>query len=132
MLSKLSEIESTYKITSLLRMALPANDYDTLEFAKYWSGAAILNEWKNQNKKIIPIYLTGDKSEDKKVFELITFESRKLIYTCDTNTIVKVHFSEENTYGQFVELNNIMLEDHHKRYFYYKDDFYILGNCQEL
>lgn len=125
-LSKINQTDDPHKISGILKMALPGNDFDTSGFDKYWSGAWILHEWKNQNKKFIPIYLTGDKLEDNKRFDLITFESRKLMYTHDTNNIVKVHFNDENTYGQFIRLINMMVEDHHKRYFYYNDDFYIL------
>lgn len=132
LLFKINQINDSHKVSGILRMALPADDLDTSEFAKDWSGAATLNKWKNQNKKFITIYLTGDASEDNKRFDLIISETRKIMYTCDTNTIVNVHFNNKNTYGQFVGLINMMLEDHHKRYFYYKDDFYILGGCPEL
>jgi hypothetical protein len=54
-------------------------------------------------------------------------EGRRIKYTHDTTSVIKVHINEENTYGQFVELVNMMLKDVQKRYFLYRDDFYILG-----
>jgi len=39
-----------------------------------------------------------------------------------------VKFSPETTYGEFVQLVNIMNRDDHKRYAWLDDDFYILGD----
>jgi hypothetical protein len=101
----------------------PSYDPDIIKF----SGPDILSEWRRTKKKFIQIDFTGETKEDKKRFEFIRMEARRLKYTYDTVHILKIHFTEENTYGQFVQLVSIMQEDHHKRYVLYKDDFYILG-----
>jgi len=119
----LQALESVYKIPTLIRLALPS---DTPHAA--FSGPGALNEWRKERKKFITIYLTGDVEEDKKRFEVVQYEARKLKYTCDTNAIIKVHFNSNNTYGQFFGLITVMLEDHHKRYMCYQDDFYILAD----
>ena len=53
--------------------------------------------------------------------------SVRVKYTYDATHIIKVHFMDENTYGQFVELVNMMAKDKHKRYLFFNDNFYILG-----
>ncbi|SFQ19868.1 hypothetical protein SAMN05444277_106234 [Parafilimonas terrae] len=117
-----------YKFPVVLRMALPEDGPDTSYFGRRFSGEGFLNEAKRQRKKITTIYLTGIPAEDIKRFDLVKYESRKIEYTHDTMNIIKVHFNENCTYGQFVNLVNIMVEDKHKRYMYYKDDFYIIKN----
>ena len=126
--SKINDADKLFRAPCVLRLVLPDDDLDTSDFGKRFSGKTFLHEAKKQKKKFITIYLTGDMKEDEKRFDLIRYESRRIKYTCDTNTIVKVHFTDENTYGQFVELVNMMGEDQHKRYMNYQDDFYILGD----
>ena len=75
---------------------------------------------EKKRKKFVGIYLTGDEVEDKKRFEVVQYEARKIRYTCDTNTIIKVHFNSNNKYGQFVGLVNMLREDQHKRNMYYQ------------
>lgn len=94
---------------------------------KSFSGPDMLNEWKRTKKEFITVNLTGYFPEDKKRMDFIRMEARRLKYTCDTTHILKVHFSDENTYGQFIQLVSIMQQDIHKRYAFYEDDFYILG-----
>jgi hypothetical protein len=116
-----------------LKFALPADDPDNTPFDKLFSGKGFLEKSKKEHKKFTAFYLTGDLEEDNKCFNLIRYETRKNKYTCDTNTILKVHFLTENTYGQFVQLINMMIDEKIKRYMYYRDDFYIIGNpCEEL
>lgn len=60
--------------------------------------------------------------------ELIRYESRKLEYTFDTATVIKVHFTEETYYGEFVTIINFLVKDWHKRYILLGDDLYIFGS----
>ena len=115
-----------------IRFAIPADKPDPFVFGKPFNAPDILNEWRKEQKKFMTICLTGDEEEDKKRFEVVQYEGRKIKYTCDTNAIVKVHFNSNNTYGQLVGLINMMIGDHHKRYMYYQDDFYILvDDCDD-
>ena len=106
---------------------LPDDESSKSSFSKIFTGPDILNDWQARNKKFISVSLTGDVNEDEKRFEFIKNEARRLKYTNDTTNIIRVHFNEDNTYGQFVNLVNMMARDFHKRYMYYKDDFYIMG-----
>ena len=112
-------------IVMIVRM--PAEHPGTNPYIKQFSTSEILQEWKKQHKKIIQIDLTGDEEEDKRRFDFIRTEARRLEYTCDTTTILKIHFTDKNTYDQFAELLNILHKDRHKRYTFFRDDFYILG-----
>ena len=129
-LDRLAEMgNSIYPPQTALRFIVPPDDSDKSEFGKKFSGSGTLKNWKKEKKIFIRVDLTGELSEDKKRMEFIRNEARRLQYTYDTTHILKVHFSEENTYGQFVELVNMMNKDRHKRYTFFKDDFYILGEA---
>ncbi|MEP7320087.1 MAG: hypothetical protein ABI921_15125 [Panacibacter sp.] len=126
-LGRLTEADSVNKHETLLRIAFPTDERSKNKFELLFSGPDILDKWKKEKKIFIKIGLTGELDEDKKRIEFIKTKARELKYTYDTIHILKVHFTEDNTYGQFVELVNIMNKDRHKRYMLYKDDFYILG-----
>lgn len=112
---------------TVIRLNMPSDEPSHDSYIKSFSGPDILNEWKTTKKKFVTIDLTGDTKEDEKRIDLITLEARRLKYEHDTTSVIRVHINEENTYGQFVQLVNTMLKDRQKRYFLYKDDFYILG-----
>jgi|GEM_PF-2963168 len=80
-----------------------------------------------KGKKIIPINLTGIPVEDDKVMDTIQSQAHWLKRTHDTTQVLKVHFTENNTYGQFMQLVTIMMTDCQARYTLWKDDFYIFG-----
>ncbi len=127
-LDRLADAEnSIYRPQTALRFILPPDDSDKSEFGKKFSGSGALKNWKQEKKIFIRVDLTGELAEDKKRIDVIRNEAMRLKYTNDTTHILKVHFTEDNTYGQIVELVNIMNKDRHKRYMFYKDDFYILG-----
>lgn len=105
----------------LLRRHKPDDDSSFVTFSEKF----ILNQVRQ--KKVIKIDLSGDAEQDSKRFEFIRHEARRLKYTYDTTTVIQVHFNKENTYGQFVYLVNMMVEDQHKRYAFINDDFYIYG-----
>jgi len=104
----------------ILKMMFPDDEPSKDPAIKSLSGPDILKEWKKTNKKFITINLTGDFQEDEKRIDFIRMEARRLKYTCDTTHILRVHFTEENTYGQFVQLVSIMQKDLHKRYLFTK------------
>jgi len=108
------------KETTALRLFLPTD----FGYRKY-STQALLDEIRH--KKIILVELQGNPDEDKKRFEFIRQEARRLEYTYDTTSVIHVRFPKESTYGQFVYLTDMMQEDKHKRYGITGDDFYIFG-----
>jgi hypothetical protein len=85
-----------------------------------------------QNKRILYFNLCGIKEQDNILIEEADLETRKLVATCDSLHVIKVHFSPGNTYGQFVQLVNIAKLEMAERYTYIDDDFYIFGsNCTQ-
>ncbi|WP_153800227.1 hypothetical protein [Foetidibacter luteolus] len=118
---RIEELEQPRKIPHMLTMFLPSLD----KKKNVYSESGFLKSIRH--KSIIHINLTGEIKEDDKIFEIIQLEARRLMYTRDTTHIIKVRFCDENTYGQFIQLVNMMVEDRHKRYAFINDDFYILG-----
>lgn len=82
-------------------------------------------------KKFMSVNLTTDPIENQKRLDFIQFEARKLKYTNDTTQIIKVFIPDSSKYGTFLSLLYIMNEDQHKRYFEYKNWFYIFGEAPE-
>ena len=124
-IKRVDEIESfLYKRGTIFRMTFSSDDPGEI-----FSGPGALSEWKKLKKQFINVDLTGVYTEDIKRLDFIKMEARRLKYTYDTVHILKVHFTNENTYGQFIQLASIMQKDLHKRYMFYQDDFYILGEA---
>lgn len=79
----------------------------------------------NKHKKVIPFEIVGWQEEDNRTMEEIRFRAKLLEYTFDTTHVMKVHFTEEAYYGEFVVMLNLLLKDRHKRYVFCEDDLYI-------
>ena len=114
-LEQLQALGSGNKIPTLIRLAVPSDK----PYAGY-SGPNALSDGEKK-KKVCWHLPNRDEVEDKKRFEVVQYEARKIKYTCDTNTIIKVHFNSNNKYGQFVRLVNMIREAQHKRYMYYEE-----------
>ena len=108
------------KYETVIKHTLPSEDPD-----KSFSGFQLIDQ-TIKKKKVIHIDLTGNSNEDDKKIYFIQSEARCLKYNNDTASIIEIHLSNETSYGRFVELVNIMLEDGHKRYGLWKDNFYII------
>lgn len=80
-----------------------------------------------KRKKLIPFYLDENHELNKIKFEFIQREALRFKYTCDTNDVIAIHFSDSLQYGEFVYLLNMMVVDIHKRYAEWKNIFYIFG-----
>jgi hypothetical protein len=78
-------------------------------------------------KNFISVDLTTDPMENRKRFDFIQFEARRLKYTNDTNQVIKVFIPDSSKYSTFLRLLYIMNEDQHKRYFEYQNWFYIFA-----
>ncbi|OIR12091.1 hypothetical protein GALL_63420 [mine drainage metagenome] len=118
------------KDEKVLKFILPLDDVSDYPYGLIYSTKLILE--RVRRKKIIKIGLIGNYQEDQKRFEFIRQEARRLKYTCDTTAVIQVHFIKENTYGQFVYLVNMMIEDQHKSYALANDNFYIFGENPPL
>lgn len=115
---------------TVMRLNLPAEEPEGIdENIIHYNGPDILNEWERSRKIFITVSLAGDVQEDKETMNYVRLEAQRVKHFYDTTHIIKVHFLEEATYGQFVELVNMMSIGMHKRYMFYQDDFYILGEA---
>lgn|GEM_PF-4357105 len=126
-ISRLNDIGSIYRLGTTLKLVIPEDKPYTNPNFKTFSAPEIFAEWKKQHKKIIRIDLTGDLEEDKNRLESIHEEARRLKYTYDTTHILKVHLTDDNMYGQFIQLLSMIQAEMHKRYMLFENDFYILG-----
>ena len=109
------------KTQTVLRLFVPSDEKSPSRFSKYTVKAGL------KGKKINTVYLNGDRRLNVKKLDFIAYEALKLKYYNDTSQILHVKFSEETTYGEFVQLVNIMHKDGHKRYAWLDDDFYVFG-----
>ena len=80
-----------------------------------------------KKKNQIKITLDGDQITNQKKLELVKYEARKLKYTTDTTTVIRIILTDETTYGEFLQLIKLCNEDKHKRYALLKRSFVIFG-----
>lgn len=73
-----------------------------------------------------PINLKNDK------LKFITNEIQRLQFTHNSNTVVKVVFDDNSSYGDFVWLCNQAVKYQYKRYAYFNDSFYFFPNNQPV
>ena len=84
-------------------------------------------EKRIKKKRQIKITLEGDRITNQKKLELVKYEARRLKYTEDTTTIIKVTLTDDTTYGEFIQLIELCNIDQHKRYALLKRSFVIFG-----
>ncbi len=84
-----------------------------------------------KNKSFINFTLSGDELLDNIAMDQTDSATQKLNLTNDTVHIIKVHFTYNSTYSQFVKLVDIARVEMSYRYVYLDDDFYIFGNPKE-
>ncbi len=106
-------------INNTIRFVVPS-DKKNVAFSKYFLYKVIRN-------KHIDTYTISGNHKDDKVMQIVRYEALKNKFTCNSNTVIKVHFTSQSTYGQLVELASLMYEDKHKRYTLIDNDFYIFG-----
>jgi hypothetical protein len=92
-------------------------------------GKAYLN--RSLNKKNIRTYILTGTEEDSIKFRLIREDALRMKFTCDTFSVIKVHFRAEATYGEFFYLNKIMKQNRIRRYGLLDSDFFIFGPALE-
>jgi hypothetical protein len=78
-------------------------------------------------KKQIAIILDENEADNRKKFDLIKYEARKLKYTHDTSTVLRIRFTEKMNYGELIQLIRLCYEDGHKRFVLLNKSFVIWG-----
>jgi len=101
-----------------LRFSLPS-----LDSSSRYSEYALLKRLKH--KHITQVNLTGDSTLDEPLLSYVATSIRLMHQNNDTMEVIKVHFSKNCTYGQFVRLVNTMLLQQQRYYTFVEDDFYI-------
>ncbi len=107
-----------------LKFYLPSENAD-FRFSKRYL------EKNLEHKLIVPFFLTGSFEKDDKILDTIDLQTKFLNISNDTMQVLQVHFSTKNTYGQFVQMVNIMQIEMSERYALFDDDFYIFANPKE-
>lgn len=90
-------------------------------FSSYWIEKQI------ENKNQIQLTLDADEKNNQKKLELIKYEARKLKYTQDTSTVLRIKFTKDTIYGTLVQLIDLCYTDQHKRFVLLKNSFVIFG-----
>lgn len=86
---------------------------------------ALQQQWKKEQRQFIQFVLTGNDEYDLLTFGAVAYATRKSREDDDFTRVIKVHFSPDCTYGQFVRLCSIMRDIGQGKYAYDGDDFYI-------
>jgi hypothetical protein len=114
--------EAKYK--TQIKFILPKDDHQSPDIPGYTH--SMVKDYL-KGKKINTVYLDDDHVLNDTKLEFIAREALKLKFYHDITQVIKVHLSDETTYGEFVQLLNIMIRDRHKRFSWMDDDFYIFG-----
>jgi hypothetical protein len=110
-----------------LKMLLPNDNTNNHPFSKYAIYKAI------KFKKVTTVHLWDlvwpfeDYNLNAKM-DFITREIERLQFTNDTNSVLKIEFGEENTYGDYVWIVNQALIYRVKRYAYADNSLYFFAN----
>ncbi len=78
-------------------------------------------------RKKIKFALDDNIETNKTKLAIIRYEALKLKYTEDTSTVVLINLSDSITYGTFVSILDICINDDHKRYASWDNKFVIFG-----
>lgn len=95
------------KYENAFRLSIPGYHHSTKE-VKAFNMAEIFKTWKTEERKYIKFTLSGDSIFDKLTLCAIQYEARKLRMKYDTTDVIRVRFTPDCTYGQFVQVCNIM------------------------
>lgn len=111
------------KTFTVFNYVVPTSSKTTSTWA--YSGENFMKQMSK--KKIITFYLSNDHEFTKEEFTIIKLEVLKSKFTCDTNHVIAIHFSDSLYYGEFIRLLNMMYKYQFKRYGEWKNIFYIFG-----
>src|SRR5690242_10072449 len=77
-LARIDDVDSAFRFAYVIKLSLPDDKPSNDSFLKKISAPDVLKEWKDDNKKIISVDLTGDKTENQKRFDFIRSEARRM------------------------------------------------------
>jgi biopolymer transport protein ExbD len=117
-------LQPTIKSQTVIKFFVPKEDYQSPYFSTF-SRSSVKAALKG--KKINTVYLDEHHPLNARKLEFVAGEALKLKFYHDTTQVIKVRFSDETTYNEFVQVVNIMHKDSHKRYALLDNDFYIFG-----
>lgn len=114
------------KTQTVVKILVPMEDDpgQSPYFSRYTRSSVIASL---KRKKINTVNLDSNHSLNERKLEFIAQEALKLKFYNDTTQVIKVRYSDETTYNEFVQLVNIMYRDGHKRYSLLDNEFYIFG-----
>lgn len=112
------------KYETALKLNLPGNKHSTKN-GRAFNMDEIKSKWKKEDRQYVNFNLTGDINFDRLTLYAIAYETRKLKFNEDTTHVIKIHFTNQCTYGQFVGVNNIMKTQMQSIYAFEGNDFYI-------
>jgi hypothetical protein len=122
---KVKQSSNTANLFVYFKYFVPRSNVSNDHYGYLFEAPRILKSIKH--KKFISVALTAEENEDEKRLNFVQLEARRLKYTNDTNSVIKVFIPDSCKYGTFLELLYMMNEDQHKRYFEYQNWFYIFG-----
>lgn len=120
-----------YKHKTSLRLFVPKDEM-TPDSTKFTKGGVYSHL---KNKKIVQInlwdnyrdyYERWDFSMSKMIF--IEREIQRLQFTNDTTTVLKIELASPNTYADFIEIMNLTIVYHIRRWAFLDNSFYLLPN----
>jgi biopolymer transport protein ExbD len=115
------------KTLTVLKLFVPKDDDNKSPNLLSYSRSTVKAALKG--KKINTVYLDDNHQRNAQKLDFIAYEALKLKFYNDTTQILNVKFTKGTTYGEFVQLVNIMNRDGHKRYAWLDNDFYICGEA---
>lgn len=80
-----------------------------------------------RNKKKLEIAFTDDYLLNERKLSVIQADAERLQYYNDTTTVIKVNFSEEMIYGDFIRLLSALRKSGIRRYAWIDDSLIIFG-----
>lgn len=110
---------------TVLKLNLPNDETNKNENGFIFSSENVMQTIKQ--KKKLNIDLDEDHELNKNKLEIIRVDAARLQYYGDTTTIIKVNFSADVSYKEFVFLLNILNKYKIKRYAWVYDSMIIFG-----
>ncbi len=109
-----------------LRMYLPKNDPNYNKNMPSYSGQGLLETIKDYKKT--EIYLNDNWYLTEQKFDFIFHELQRLSFTNPKKEVLIVHMNEKTTFEDFVRLLDMANFTMLKRYAYWNDEWYFMGD----
>ncbi len=106
------------RVITAIKQFLPSEDS-----TRYINGYRTLALYENRTPLVFA--LSGNET-DLRAMQAIKLAVTRMNTTPDTSKYIKVSLSDEIQYHQVVALIDMMITEGHKRYAFWKNDFYIL------